>query len=700
MESIANIGAMLADAHTDVERVEDEVLDLYSKRKSNASTDGSVKRDQIVKEIVDTERDLADDLNLCVQAYMNGPFYESLTPEQQDVLFCNLPEIQMASNKLSQQLASEVHVGKVFKELNPELKEVFLKYSVNYEEAQALLTTLVNDEAMKILLAECQATITTQTNTWDLTGFLFKPIQRFMKYPLLMKELLRKTEPTDPDFQDITDAQLELKAMVIEINEKKRTKELLEKYGSIKKGGPINKHGLMHSIAKKSMRINQKMRRAIIAGKTQNFDDYDRSEKHVLEMEGACKKLRRRCEDFVSAKFETSMALNEYAKSVGDFFLQEHFKRTSQQNNAVIEDICVALSNLSIETMAYIETVRCNITGADGMLAQLLDALVNPLRLVDKRSDKKLDYESYRRKFDLASKDPEKQAIIKPDLELAKNTFFALHDQLAEDLPRLEVLCAAVMAGCMRTIASAQNDLLRTVEASAKTVKQTFKGIGRTEDLLASMKSLLQPVVWNPADPALVVSVPVSDSVVEPDRVQPTAPAPRMARASMPHVEVSEPTEEFGNAICVYAFDAQNAMEISLKKGQRVEVVDDCDETGNTEWCKVETKFGKLGYVATAYLEEIVVEDEVEDEDDRPGTETYAIALSAENANAKNDGVGTATVLFAFEAAEDIELTVGVNQEVVVLKLEDPTGNDEWYLIRDQTGSEGYVPADFISEVS
>lgn len=48
-----------------------------------------------------------------------------------------------------------------------------------------------------------------------------------------------------------------------------------------------------------------------------------------------------------------------------------------------------------------------------------------------------------------------------------------------------------------------------------------------------------------------------------------------------------------------------NSTEVDLEAGEGVKILARCDETGSTEWCKVETADGRRGYVATANLDVI-----------------------------------------------------------------------------------------------
>jgi hypothetical protein len=78
-------------------------------------------------------------------------------------------------------------------------------------------------------LEVCQASIRAHSQAWDLNSFLIKPVQRVLKYPLLLKELKNTTEPDHPDYAMLTDAIRRMKLVATAINEGKRRKELVER---------------------------------------------------------------------------------------------------------------------------------------------------------------------------------------------------------------------------------------------------------------------------------------------------------------------------------------------------------------------------------------------------------------------------------------------------------------------------------------
>lgn len=66
------------------------------------------------------------------------------------------------------------------------------------------------------------------TNYINLGSFLIKPVQRVMRYPLLLMELLSATPEAHPDKAPLTAAVLAVKEINVNINEYKRRKDLGE----------------------------------------------------------------------------------------------------------------------------------------------------------------------------------------------------------------------------------------------------------------------------------------------------------------------------------------------------------------------------------------------------------------------------------------------------------------------------------------
>lgn len=106
-------------------------------------------------------------------------------------------------------------------------------------------------------MRRCQSKIQDQTNCFDISSIVIKPVQRILKYPLLLNELIKCTENTHIDWDPLLMALQMITDIATSINEHKRRQDLIEKYckvtdtsfsGRLKN---LNKHTVM----KKSSRL-------------------------------------------------------------------------------------------------------------------------------------------------------------------------------------------------------------------------------------------------------------------------------------------------------------------------------------------------------------------------------------------------------------------------------------------------------------
>ena len=66
--------------------------------------------------------------------------------------------------------------------------------------------------------------------SWELQSLLIKPVQRVLKYPLLLEKLLKATPPSHPDQRRLLQALEAAQQVAQDINEFKRRKDLGKGY--------------------------------------------------------------------------------------------------------------------------------------------------------------------------------------------------------------------------------------------------------------------------------------------------------------------------------------------------------------------------------------------------------------------------------------------------------------------------------------
>lgn len=73
------------------------------------------------------------------------------------------------------------------------------------------------------------------SHAWDLASLLIKPVQRLLKYPLLLSAIIEETPDSHPDKQSLKDAKLRTEAIARQVNEIRRRSEVVKEVLTSKK---------------------------------------------------------------------------------------------------------------------------------------------------------------------------------------------------------------------------------------------------------------------------------------------------------------------------------------------------------------------------------------------------------------------------------------------------------------------------------
>ena len=119
-------------------------------------------------------------------------------------------------------------IGEAFGNHMTQMEKVYAEYLKNHDSANQKLVALQKNDKVKIWLKECQLYASDLTTAWDLDSLLVKPVQRILKYPLLLKELLEVTPVNHPDFAALDNAAREMVGVSVRINEMKKRAEQFE----------------------------------------------------------------------------------------------------------------------------------------------------------------------------------------------------------------------------------------------------------------------------------------------------------------------------------------------------------------------------------------------------------------------------------------------------------------------------------------
>uniref|UniRef100_A0A7N5ZYY8 Vav 2 guanine nucleotide exchange factor n=1 Tax=Anabas testudineus TaxID=64144 RepID=A0A7N5ZYY8_ANATE len=188
------------------------------------------KRNCCLVEIQETEAKYFKTLEDIEKNYMI-PLKQVLSPQEMDAIFVNLEDVIKAHSALLRAIDLNMvsggsGLGKIFLDFKERLL-IYGQYCSHMENAQKTLDELIaTREEIKIKVEEC--TMKVQEGKFKLQDLLVVPMQRVLKYHLLLKELLSYS--TDrPERQQLKEALEAMQDLAMYINEVKRDNETLKK---------------------------------------------------------------------------------------------------------------------------------------------------------------------------------------------------------------------------------------------------------------------------------------------------------------------------------------------------------------------------------------------------------------------------------------------------------------------------------------
>uniref|UniRef100_A0A668ARX9 TIAM Rac1 associated GEF 2 n=1 Tax=Myripristis murdjan TaxID=586833 RepID=A0A668ARX9_9TELE len=202
---------------------------------------------KVIQELVDTEKSYVKDLACLFEIYLKPLQNETfLTHDEMESLFGSLPEMldfqRVFLQTLEERIASSPDFSTLetpaqFKKLLFSLGGSFLYYAdhfklysgfcANHIKVQKVLERAKTDQAFKEFL---DARNPTKQHSSTLESYLIKPVQRVLKYPLLLRELVSLTDADSEEHYHLNEALKAMEKVASHINEMQK---IYEDYGSV-----------------------------------------------------------------------------------------------------------------------------------------------------------------------------------------------------------------------------------------------------------------------------------------------------------------------------------------------------------------------------------------------------------------------------------------------------------------------------------
>ncbi|XP_072279360.1 dynamin-binding protein isoform X2 [Pyxicephalus adspersus] len=560
------------------------------------------KRSKVIEELLQTERDYLGDLETCVEHIMVPLQATQMTYVDFDVLFGNIHSVIDVTKKLLGALENCDSVGIIFLEHRAELESVYKEYCQYHEETIALLETYEKDDRFQRHLQECMETVKSlyqewgRTNYINLGSFLIKPVQRIMRYPLLLMELVGATPDSHPDKNPIKDAVRAVKEINVNINEYKRRKDLVVKYRKGDEDSIIDKISKLniHSIIKKSNRVSSHLKHLTGFAPQIRDEAFEETEKNFRMQERLIKSFIRDLSVYLQHIRESACVKVLAAMSMWDLYADKgtsDLERFQKAHRHISEKLFTEFKERTEKLVI-------------SPLTQLLTMFAGPHKLVQKRFDKLLDYHNCTEK---AEKLKDKRTL--DELQSARNNYEALNAQLLDELPKFHTYAKELFASCVRGYANAHCDFVKLALEELKPLLDLLGIGGREGNLIALFQEehskvlqQLQVFTFFPENPP-PAKKPFERKTIERQSARKTVPSPAKY---IPQTDEHRalllaryPPEKLFQAD--RNFNAAQDLDVSVQEGDLVGVIKQQDPMGSQNRWLVDNGVTK-GFVYSSFL--------------------------------------------------------------------------------------------------
>ncbi|XP_063164840.1 pleckstrin homology domain-containing family G member 1 isoform X1 [Candoia aspera] len=184
--------------------------------------------DRVVQEILETERTYVQDLRSIVEDYLDCITDQSklsLGTEERSALFGNIKDIYHFNSELLQDLENcendPVAIAECFVSKSEDF-HIYTQYCTNYPRSVAVLTECMRNKSLAKFFRERQEAL---QHSLPLGSYLLKPVQRILKYHLLLHEIENHLDKDTEGYDIVLDAIDTMQRVAWHINDMKRKHE-------------------------------------------------------------------------------------------------------------------------------------------------------------------------------------------------------------------------------------------------------------------------------------------------------------------------------------------------------------------------------------------------------------------------------------------------------------------------------------------
>ncbi|KAF2684832.1 hypothetical protein K458DRAFT_388530 [Lentithecium fluviatile CBS 122367] len=438
------------------------------------------KRYRVIEELTKTEHSFCVDMMVAHQIF-EGTSREVLTDQERRLLFSNCKDLESFSHALWKSLKEAikpivnqtppaensdesydeflcctpendrlVKVGNIIMAATPRMERVYTTYYLNYGDASEFIKKNTNNPELLGWVMACFQHCPNLTSAWDLDSLLIKPVQRMLRYPLLLDDLISKTSPDHPDLPELKAASDSIKQIASRIEMAKKRQQTLR--AATSEGKKEKNKGRLGKTIVKAF-ISTKDRAKTLQEASQIFEDQE---------------YNQVTQKFGGHFFQIQIVIRDF-----DQYLDAITEQMLQLNSVMLGFITVSetgpSANAEMEStwrrwaMAYIDlqnkvldehktNVRNRVMKP---ICEVWDQWVSPQKLMEQRKKALLQYAKYKQAVDRKEK-------VESKLEEAAKDFMTINDSLKQELPKLYELTKNCIRLCEIIFLGIQKDWYKT----------------------------------------------------------------------------------------------------------------------------------------------------------------------------------------------------------------------------------------------
>ncbi|KAL9556240.1 hypothetical protein MBANPS3_001965 [Mucor bainieri] len=380
----------------------------------------ALKRARVVQELISTEKSYQTDMELIQEIYLDETVFSKIEIKQ---IFINLLDIIAFEKEFVQLLEScqqdeyqretEMTIGIAFSMMMHRMEQLYGDYCKRHEDAVCKIQELSQQSlSVQAFFTACKSKIQGRTMCWDLPSLLIKPVQRVLKYPLLLREIVALTPEFHRDFDQLVMVTMEIQQVADHINEIKRRKELVEQLMSDKK--KMDKNVINKKLTRK---IHRKQQKSTIQDTL-----FDNLYRQFESKQAMAKQFEKAVQDWVITIHNNIQALSDLVESLEAVYGDSD--GIGLRSIRAFKKLVFQLQSYSVE-----KTVQVIYDKIDAYLK----LFKNPAHVIDKRNRKLIDYDRIQHLM-VKGEVPDKQ------LQLSAEQYISLNAHLLDELPTFIVL--------------------------------------------------------------------------------------------------------------------------------------------------------------------------------------------------------------------------------------------------------------------